>query len=80
MSTPVAIKLDLPILQLAVVAERMTSNTKQALQLDNTPAGDSPAKARRALKRRIARAVYHRLLIDRRQSHRAAGDVQVQPA
>lgn len=79
MSTPVAIKLDLPILQLAVVAERMTSNTKQALQLDNTPAGDSPAKARRALKRRIARAVYHRLLIDQRQSHRAAGDVQLQP-
>ncbi|AGB26788.1 transposase (plasmid) [Mycobacterium sp. JS623] len=35
-------------------------------------AGDSPTKARRALKRRIAHAVYHRLLDDQRRSQWSA--------
>jgi transposase len=43
-------------------------------------AGDSPAKARRALKRRIAHAVYQRLLIDQRKLNLSAGDMQLQPA
>lgn len=43
-------------------------------------AGDSPAKARRALKRRIAHAVYHRLLTDQRQAHPATSGGVLQPA
>jgi transposase len=43
-------------------------------------AGDTPAKARRALKRRIAHAVYHRLLTDQRQAHLAASGSVLQPA